>query len=50
MRLDPDIVPDLVSSLCLKGYICTINSVYHLAEISELFPVRLLRRWHRVPQ
>ena len=35
MWLDPDLVPDLVKSLCLKDYICTTNPIYHLAKISK---------------
>ena len=35
MRLDPDLVPDLVNNLCLKDYMCTINPLYHFARISK---------------
>ena len=35
MRLDPDLVPDLVNSLCLKDCMCTLNPLYHLAKISK---------------
>lgn len=28
--------PDTVSGLCLKDYICTINTLYHLGKISKL--------------
>ena len=46
MRLDPVLAPDLIKSLCLKDHICTINPLYHLAEIfkvsAHLFPLQLL--------
>lgn len=35
MQLDPDSVLDLVNSLRLWDYMCTINSLYHLAKISK---------------
>lgn len=35
MQLDPDIVPDLVSSFCLKDSMCTVNPLYPLAKISK---------------
>lgn len=35
MQLDPDLVPDLVNYLCLKDYIRTIFSLYHLGKISK---------------
>lgn len=36
MQIDPLLVPDMVSGLCLKDYICTINTLYHLGKISKL--------------
>lgn len=30
------LVPDMVSGLCLKDYMCTINTLYHLGKISKL--------------
>lgn len=33
--LDPDLVPDLVNSLCLKDNICAINPLYHLVKITK---------------
>ena len=35
MRLNPDLVPDLVNGLCLKDYICAISHLYHLAKTSQ---------------
>ena len=35
MRLDPDLVSDLVNGLCLKDYMCTISPLYHLVRISK---------------
>lgn len=35
MRLDPDLVPGLVTCICLKDYICTVCPLCHLAKISK---------------
>ena len=35
MRLDPILVPDLVSGLRLKDYMCAIMPLDHFAKISE---------------
>lgn len=34
MQLDPDLVPDLINSLCKKGYICSVSLLHHLAKIT----------------
>lgn len=36
MQRDLHIVPEMVSGLSLKDYICTINTLYHLGKISKL--------------
>lgn len=40
--MDLLLVPDLVSFLWLKDYICTIDSFYHIGKISKKFSILLI--------
>lgn len=35
--MDPLLVLDLVNSLCLKDYMCTVNLIYSLSEASRAY-------------
>lgn len=47
LELDPDFIPDMVNGLCLSGYTCAINPLYHLAKMSK-FSMLLLTYWGSV--
>lgn len=50
LRLDPDIVPDAVSSLCLKDYMCTINPFYTLLNFEILASIMENLLWQGIFQ